>query len=133
MSHVTITTHDILQIYHRICRHAKLWNLHNETWIARKGRNYDSMEALRSRGVSIVMLSKCEIYCKWKARVFTVTAVRKIRTYLKISIRDTRWAIEIKFTLGWFLVGGNCPKRQLEGLVRFITFNYDSLVESWSI
>lgn len=81
-------------------------------------------EALRfSWRVSIVMLSKCEIYCKWKARVFTVTAARTIRGYLKIlSIHDSR-AIEIKFTLGWFSAGGNCAKRQLEGPVRFITFN----------
>lgn len=27
-----------------------------------RGENYDSTEALRSRGDSIVMLSKCEIY-----------------------------------------------------------------------
>lgn len=82
-------------------------------------------KALRfSWRVSIVMLSKCEIYCKWKARVFTVTAARTIRGYLKIlSIHDSR-AIEIKFTLGWFSAeGGNCAKRQLEGPVRFITFN----------
>lgn len=92
-------------------------------------------KALRfSWRVSIVMLSKCEIYCKWKARVFTVTAARTIRGYLKIlSIHDSR-AIEIKFTLGWFSAGGNCAKRQLEGPVRFITISiYDSLVESWSI